>query len=128
MPRPVHFEVHAADPERAKAFYEGLFGWEITRWGEQAYWLIKTGEGPGIDGGIFPRMGPAPEPGAMTPVVAWVCTIDVPDVDAFVAKALSLGGDVAVPKMAVHGVGWLAYCKDSEGNIFGMMTADPTAA
>jgi predicted enzyme related to lactoylglutathione lyase len=30
--------------------------------------------------------------------------------------------------MAVAGVGWLAYGKDTEGNIFGVMQADPTAA
>ncbi len=35
---------------------------------------------------------------------------------------------VALPKMAVPGVGWLAYCKDTEGNIFGFMQSDETAA
>ena len=30
--------------------------------------------------------------------------------------------------MAVPGVGWLAYAKDTEGNIFGLMQADPSAA
>jgi hypothetical protein len=29
--------------------------------------------------------------------------------------------------MPVPGVGWLAYCKDTEGNIFGMMQADKSA-
>jgi predicted enzyme related to lactoylglutathione lyase len=27
MPRPIHFEIHTENPERAIAFYEGLFGW-----------------------------------------------------------------------------------------------------
>ena len=30
-------------------------------------------------------------------------------------------------EMPVPGVGWLAYCKDTEGNVFGMMQTDPTA-
>jgi hypothetical protein len=30
--------------------------------------------------------------------------------------------------MAITGVGWLAYAKDTEGNIFGMMQNDPAAA
>jgi predicted enzyme related to lactoylglutathione lyase len=128
MPRPVHFEIHAADPERVKAFYENLFDWKIERWGEQPYWLVKTGDGPGIDGGIVRRMGPAPDPMDPTPVIASVCTIDVPDVDAYVARAVELGGVVALPKMPIPGVGWLAYCKDTDANIFGMMTADPKAA
>ena len=37
------------------------------------------------------------------------------------------GATVAVPKMPVPGVGWLAYIKDTEGNIFGMMQNDPQA-
>lgn len=30
MPRPIHFEIHAADPERAQRFYGALFGWSFT--------------------------------------------------------------------------------------------------
>ena len=44
-----------------------------------------------------------------------------------IASVLSNGGSMAVPKMAVPGVGWLAYCKDTEGHIFGMMQNDPAA-
>jgi predicted enzyme related to lactoylglutathione lyase len=29
--------------------------------------------------------------------------------------------------MAIPGVGWLCYFKDTEGNIFGMMQNDPAA-
>jgi hypothetical protein len=34
----------------------------------------------------------------------------------------------AVPKMPVPGVGWLAYAKDPDGNIFGMMQTDASAS
>ena len=34
---------------------------------------------------------------------------------------------VALPKMPIPGVGWLAYMKDTEGNVFGMMQADANA-
>ena len=37
------------------------------------------------------------------------------------------GGKIARPKMAVLGVGWLAYCKDTDGNMFGVMQMDPSA-
>ena len=60
-------------------------------------------------------------------VIAYVCTIDVAALDDSVAKALANGGQMALPKMPIPGMGWLAYCKDSEGNIFGMMQADPSA-
>ena len=60
-------------------------------------------------------------------VIAYVCTVDVADVDASFEKALANGAQVAVPKIPIPGVGWLVYCKDTEGNIFGMMQNDPNA-
>jgi predicted enzyme related to lactoylglutathione lyase len=127
MPRVVHFEIHADNPERAVAFYSKVFGWSFKSWGgPMPYWLITTGEnGPGINGGLVPRRGPAPADGQA--VNAYVCTVDVPNIDEFSGKALAAGATVALPKMPVPGVGWLAYFKDSEGNIFGMMQNDPNA-
>ena len=43
MPRVVHFEIHAQDPERAVRFYERVFGWSAQRWGSEEYWLLTTG-------------------------------------------------------------------------------------
>ena len=37
------------------------------------------------------------------------------------------GGTIALPKMPIPGIGWLAYAKDTEGNLFGLMQADPAA-
>ncbi len=130
MPRVVHFELHAEQPERAIEFYKGLFGWEFTRWGGEhfEYWLIKTGpsEKPGLDGGLVRRRGPGPS--GDVPVVGYVCSIDVESVDATVAAVLNAGGTIALPKMPVPTVGWLAYVKDTEGNLLGLYQQDPTAA
>jgi hypothetical protein len=128
MPRVIHFEIHAADPERAVRFYSTVLGWEFTKWdGPADYWLIRTGPKgqPGIDGGLLRRQGLAPADGQA--VNAFVCTVDVPSVDDYFAKALANGATVALPKMPVPGVGWLAYVKDTEGNILGMMQMDPEA-
>jgi len=128
MPRPIHFEIHADNPARAVKFYESLLGWQFTKWeGPMEYWLIKTGsEGtPGIDGGLVKRMGSPPAEAAA--VNAYVCTVDTDSVDQTIEKLTVLGGKVALPKMAVPGVGWLAYGKDTEGNILGFMQADPLA-
>ena len=62
----------------------------------------------------------------MAAINAFVITVDVDDIDASIGKALH-GGEVAVPRMAVPGIGWLAYIKDPDGNIFGMMQADTEA-
>lgn len=55
-------------------------------------------------------------------------TVDVEDLDASLAKAQGGGGVLCVPKVAIPGVGWLAYFKDPDGNIFGMMEMDASAA
>ncbi len=128
MPRPVHFEIHAADPQRAIRFYTQLFGWTFTKWeSPMDYWLIKTGEKgtPGIDGGLLPRRGDPPAP--MQPCNAFVCTVDVADVDAIAKRVGELGGTIVVPKMAIPTVGWLTYGNDTEGNVFGMMQMDAAA-
>lgn len=129
MSRVIHFEVHAEDPERAIRFYRDLLGWQFTKWeGPADYWLIKTGpeSATGIDGGLMRRRGGAPLEGAA--VNAYACTVDTANVDALVKKIPQLGGQIALPKMAVPGIGWLVYGKDPEGNIFGAMQVDPTAA
>ena len=45
MPRLVHFEIHATDPEKTIAFYEKVFGWTFQKWegADEPYWLITTG-------------------------------------------------------------------------------------
>ena len=61
-------------------------------------------------------------------MIAYPCTSGVENLDAKMAQAVELGGTVAVPKMPIPTMGWLGYVKDTEGNIFGMMQPDPTAA
>jgi len=121
MPRPVHFEIPADNPQRAIDFYSNVFGWQFTKWdGPMDYWLISTGKSaePGIDGGLLQRREPN-QP--------CVNTVGVENLDKTMASVLSSGGTIAVPKMAIPGVGWLAYCKDTEGHIFGMMQPDASA-
>lgn len=130
MSRPVHFEIHASDPQALMDFYNKLFGWSFNKWAGGEYWMISTGpdERPGINGGLLPRRGPPPDANAATN--AFVITVDVDDIDAAMAKAQTAGAGavVCVPKMAVPGIGWLAYVRDPDGNVFGMMQADESAA
>lgn len=127
MNRVVHFEIHARDLDKMQQFYGDVFGWKITNMGEQMgnYRMIETGETspgekwPGINGGITPRMGETPTSGQ--PVNAYVCTISVDNLDSYIEKVKQAGGTMALDKMDVPGVGWLAYCKDVEENIFGLL-------
>lgn len=128
MARVIHFEIQVDQPERAIAFYSGLFGWQFNKWdGPMPYWLVLTGPDgqPGINGGLVSRPGGGPAAGQ--PANAFVCTVGVDALDATLAKARELGGAVAMPKMPIPGVGWLAYLTDTEGNTFGAMQSDPAA-
>ena len=127
MPRPVHFEIHATDPERAQRFYRTMFDWQFDSWGgDTPYWLIKTGTAePGIDGGMVQRQGGEPAEGQA--VNAFLVTVDVPDCAGYFKRALDAGGSAALDVQAVPGIGWLAYIKDTEGNIVGLMQNDPAA-
>ena len=120
--RVVHFDFAVDDPDRATKFWEEAFGWKVTKWDSSAmdYWLVMTGseDDPGIDGGLALRQEGTPN----TEV-----TLDVEDVAAAVAKVEAAGGTVVVPPMPIPGVGYLAYCLDTEGNRFGLMTSDPSA-
>lgn len=119
--RPIHFELGVIDPERACRFYETVFGWKASKWeGPMPYWLVTTGDKsePGIDGAILIHQDKQPRT---------VNTIGVESVDAHAAKVTEAGGQVVVPKMPVPGVGWLAYCLDPEGNLFGIYQNDPAA-
>lgn len=127
MSRVIHFEIHAEDPLRAVEFYKAVFGWKTKRWeGPEEYWSVTTGtEDAGINGGIMRRRGAAPAEDAS--VNGYVCVVGVPDIDDSLERVNSNGGVLAFPKTAVPGVGWLAYCRDTEANIFGMLQSDHNA-
>ena len=135
MLRPVHFEIHATDPEALKTFYQSVFGWAFQQYEDNPYWLVTTDEtsdsdepssAPGINGGLMPRQGPPPQDDA--PVNGWVVTIDVPNVSEYIKKIVDAGGSVALETMTMPGMGYVAYMKDPDRNIFGLYQDDPTAA
>lgn len=123
MPRVVHFEIAADDPQRAADFYAEVFNWHSQKWdGPVDYWLVATGEGAGIDGGIMPRG--SEDSSELDGVVN---TVEVASVDEVVARVERAGGSVIRPKRALAGVGYIAYLRDTEGNPFGVMQSDEGA-
>jgi predicted enzyme related to lactoylglutathione lyase len=119
MPRIVHFEFGVDDPARAEKFYTSVFGWKFDKFGgPMEYWLISTGEGPGIDGGMMRRM-----PGMTT-----INTIDVANIEEAIQSVEAHGGKLVKPVDQIPGVGRFAYCADTEGNVFGVIQQDAPAA
>src|SRR3954462_6859979 len=112
MNRVTHFEIPADDVRRASEFYREVFGWKFTSWGgPEEYLLIETGakDVPGINGGLMKKKHPE------QPVVN---SMNVEDINTTIKMIEHSGGTIVVPKQAIPGVGWLAYFKDTEGNIF----------
>jgi len=126
MPRVVHFEIHCDNPSRSMSFYERLFGWSFVKWEGQPYWLISEGAGKESIGGLFQRRGARPEPGSA--VNAFVCTVDVADLNDSLQKVEKLGGRRAADRMPIRGVGWLAYVADLDENLLGLLEFDKDAA
>ncbi|MEP7198698.1 MAG: VOC family protein [Chloroflexota bacterium] len=121
MPRVVHFELAADDPERAVQFYQGVFGWKIQKWaGPEDYWLVTTGEPSerGIDGAIMRRR----------PMGDCVNTVAVTSIVETVASITAHGGKIVMPPDEIPGVGTLAYCTDTEGTLFGVIQNAAPAA
>jgi predicted enzyme related to lactoylglutathione lyase len=124
MPSVVHFEIPADDVERAKKFYGDLFDWKIEKFSGPTpmdYWMVMTGkeEGQmGLDGGMMQRQDPRQQT---------IVYIDVPSVDDYVHKVVSLGGQMGVPKTAIPGMGYFAVCFDPENNGFGLWENDTNA-
>lgn len=126
MPTPVHFEIHALDPERAMDFYTAVFDWKFERMDTLPYWLVDTGDEVGINGGLMARED-AGLVGTRA-MNAYSTTLGVADLDKAMRVIEEEGGTIVMARQAVIGVGWLAYCEDTEGNPFGIMEADRDAA
>jgi hypothetical protein len=119
--RVIHFEIQADKIDRAKKFYEKVFGWKIEKMmsaGESGmdYWGLTTGPDgtPGINGGMYKRP-------SNHKLKTFDCTILVDDIDKSMADVKKHGGKIRVKKMEIPKVGLFAGGKDTEGNIFGMM-------
>lgn len=120
MGRVVHFEIPAENLERAREFYTEVFDWKIEKWeGPMDYLLVTTGpdDQPGINGAIMKRTSPTTGEGK----TAFICTVGVESIDESLEKVQSTGGGIETEKTEIPQVGIFAYCRDTEGNTFGLL-------
>ncbi len=108
-----HFAVHADDVERAKGFYEDVFGWRFEEWGPPDFYLIKTGneKTPGILG-HYKNVAAIGEG-----FNGYECSISVADVRATEASIVEHGGTILVKLIEIPTVGLFVKFADTEGNI-----------
>jgi uncharacterized protein len=118
--RVTHFEIPSDEPEKLMDFYKKTFGWNYQQFGGEPYWLAFTGDPskPGINGGIMKKKHP------QQPMVN---SLSVDNIHETIKEIETNGGQIVVPVSAIPGVGWLAYFKDPDQNIFGVMQEDANA-
>lgn len=113
------FAIHVDDLDRARAFYEAVFGWEFEPWGPPGFYLIHTGSeaSPGVQGLMHARHTPCTGEGlnGVEPTFA------VDDVDAIAALVEANGGTITYAKGIIPTVGALIRFLDTEGNDIGAM-------
>jgi predicted enzyme related to lactoylglutathione lyase len=115
-----HFAINADDVQRAKGFYERVFGWTFDPWGPPNYYQIKTA-GAGLLGALQERR--ELQPGVR--MAGYEVSIGVEDLKATIAAVEAGGGRILMPPYRIEGVGELIYFEDTEGNFVGAMQYEP---
>ena len=114
----VHFEIVGTDGKRLQSYYSELFGWPIDANNPLAYGMVQregnvNADGVGIGGGV--GTGPEGYAGHVT------FYVEVPDVEAALAKAESLGGSrIMGPDEPMEGL-VIGLFADPEGHAIGLV-------
>jgi uncharacterized protein len=115
----VHFEVVGKDAEGLQRYYADLFGWEIDANNPMKYGMVAregnvNPEGVGIGGGVAGGF-PDYDEGHVT------FYVEVPDIEAALAKAESLGGTRVMGPETIMDQVELGQFKDPEGHMIGVV-------
>jgi predicted enzyme related to lactoylglutathione lyase len=118
----VHFAIHADDVERARRFYEAVFGWRFEAWGPPGFYDIETGTPgrPGIHGALHARSEPVSGGGMR----GFTCTVAVDDLGEIRDRVIANGGSVQHEEIEIPTVGRHLGLLDTEGNEFAAMVYD----
>lgn len=111
------FEIAATDLNRAKAFYESVFGFEMSPGKVNEYDMVffpMQQSLPGAAGALIAGKGYAP---SQTGTIIYFPIADIP---AVLAKVEGHGGKTLIPKKSIGPHGFIAWFEDSEGNAIGL--------
>ena len=120
MYRVTKFDVPATTPLKSIAFYNQVFGWTFQPSQNQTKWTARVDSS---NHQIFgnPFMQKAKSAQSLTNA------IEVKNVESTLSNIVLEGGEVIVPKFAIPGIGWMAYFKDLEQNVFGIIQSEMAA-
>jgi predicted enzyme related to lactoylglutathione lyase len=108
-----YFEIGTADPAASKAFYEGLFGWQVAEPSMPARYSMVNGD----KGGLW-------DTSAMGSANWAIFYVQVDDVRTAIARAEELGASVAIP-FVDNGAIEFAHLTDPVGNRIGIWRPKP---
>jgi predicted enzyme related to lactoylglutathione lyase len=111
------FEIYVQDMERAKAFYEAVFGIQLTKLEgtEFEMWAFPMNQNGGGASGSLVKIRGYPS-GANSVVVYFTCD----DCAVEAEKAAKSGGQIETGKKSVGQYGHIALIIDTEGNVIGL--------
>ena len=118
----VHFEIVGKDAAKLRGYYADLFGWEFDANNPMNYGMVPrdgnvNADGVGIGGGV--GAGPEGYDGHVT------FYVEVPDVEAALAKAESLGGSRVMGPEQIMETVELGQFTDPEGHLIGVVKTTP---
>lgn len=111
-----HFEIPATDAKKVSDFYRDLFGWKLSLDMGDDYVLFQPEDGPG---------GAISKVDDFAPAERVMFYVEVDDVEAYLKKAMELGGKPLVSKTEIPDVGWYGHFADPDGNTMGLFTGRP---
>ncbi len=118
-----HFALNADDVQRAKAFYETVFGWTFEPWGPPDYYQVWNAA-EGAIGALQHRR----ELKSGVRMAGFEATLAVDDLGVAMAAIEAAGGRVLSRPVYIETVGRLVYFEDPEGNLVGAMQYDAAEA
>jgi predicted enzyme related to lactoylglutathione lyase len=111
--RIVHWELMGADGAAQKAFYSQIFGWNLEGVEGFGHYYMVSNEEAGVGGAVGQGNEHMPNYQAMY--------VEVPDIDAHLAKIEAAGGKTAVPRTVVPDTVVFALFSDPAGNLVGLV-------
>jgi len=122
-----HFAINADNVDRARKFYETVFGWKFHAWGPPGFYQIETvpaeTKPPLLIGALQGRRALVDG----VKMQGYECSIAVADIDETIRLIESSGGKIVMPKCTLPSIGQLIFFQDTEENIAGAMQYDSNA-
>jgi hypothetical protein len=114
----IHVEIPCSDFEKAKKFYEGVFGWKTDYVPEMDYMLFETGGV--LQGGFYKSAEHTSQQGI-------IIYIEVEEIEKTLEAVQQYGGKTIGEKTPVGESGWFALFADQDGNVLGLWKDAPLA-